>query len=122
MLLRGCDACRAVSGGLQSGAALIDVRLDVGSLPPRSSSQTVTGCRLGGFPVRRDLWGGERVVGGVLPRISIGTWGLCARLCLVLVCGGRYGLGGGSSLHPGIEFGRSRTSEGSSGGRKRGVV
>ena len=28
----------------------------------------------------------------------------------------------GSSLHSGIEFGRSRTSEGSSGGRKRGVV
>jgi hypothetical protein len=52
LLLRGCDACRAVSGGLQSGAALIGVRLDVGSLPPRSSSLTVTGCRLGGFPVR----------------------------------------------------------------------
>ena len=32
-----------------SEAALIDVRLDVGSLPPRSSSLTVTGCRLGGF-------------------------------------------------------------------------
>ena len=94
-LLRGCDACRAVGGGLQSGAALIGIRLDVGSLPPRSSSLTVTGCRLGGFPVRRDRWGGERVVGGVLPRISVGTWGLCARLCLVLVCGGRYGLGEG---------------------------
>jgi hypothetical protein len=26
------------------------------------------------------------------------------------------------SLHSGIEFGRSRTGEGSSGGRKRGVV
>ena len=26
------------------------------------------------------------------------------------------------SSHPGIEFGRSRTGEGSSGGRKRGVV
>jgi hypothetical protein len=34
-------------------------------------------------------------VGGVLPRISIGTWGLFDRLCLVLVCRGRYGLGGG---------------------------
>ena len=33
----------------------------------------------------------------------------------------RFG-GGGSSLHSGIEFGRSRTGEGSSGGRKRGVV
>jgi len=30
--------------------------------------------------------------------------------------------GRGSSLHPGIEFGRSRTGEGSSEGRKRGVV
>ena len=91
LLLRGCDACREVGGGVQSGAALIGVRLDVGSLPPRSSSLTVTGCRLGGFPVRRDWWGGERVVGGVLPRISVGTWGLCARLCLVLVCGGPGG-------------------------------
>jgi hypothetical protein len=33
LLLRGCDACRAVGGGLQSGAALISVHLDVGSLP-----------------------------------------------------------------------------------------
>jgi hypothetical protein len=71
---------------------------------------------------RRDWWGGELIVGGVLPRISLGTWGLCACLCLVLVCGGRYCLGGGSSLHPGIEFGRSRTCEGSLGGWKRGVV
>ena len=61
------------------------------------SSPTVTGCRLGGFPVGRDRWGGERVVGGVLPRIGIGTWGLCARLCLVLVCRGRYSLGEGFS-------------------------
>jgi len=30
--------------------------------------------------------------------------------------------GRGSSLHPGIEFGRSRTGGGSWGGRKRGVV
>ncbi len=29
---------------------------------------------------------------------------------------------GGSSLHSGIEFGRSRTGKGSSGGRKKGVV
>jgi hypothetical protein len=56
LLLRGCDTCRAVGGGLQSGAALIGVRLDVGSLPPRSSSPTVTGCRLGGFPSKgRDV-------------------------------------------------------------------
>jgi hypothetical protein len=93
VLLRGCDACRAVGGGLQSGAALIDVPLDVGSLPPLSSSPTVAGCRLGGFPVGHARWGVERIVGGV-PRINIGTWGLCDRLCLVLVCRGRYGLGG----------------------------
>jgi hypothetical protein len=50
-------------------------------------------------------------------------WGLCDRVRLVLVFRGRYGLGGGgSSLHSGIEFGRSRTGEGSSGGRKEGVV
>ncbi len=30
--------------------------------------------------------------------------------------------GFGSSLHSGIEFGRSRTGKGSSGGRKKGVV
>ena len=28
------------------------------------------------------------------PRINIGTWSLCDCLCLVLVCRGRYGLGG----------------------------
>ena len=66
VLLRGCDACRAVfcfwknnkrmiiiGGDLQSEAALIDVLLDVGSLPPRSSWPTVAGCRLGGFSVGR---------------------------------------------------------------------
>ncbi len=51
LLLRGCEACSAVGGALQSGAALIGVRLDVWSLPSGSSSQTVTGSRLGGFPV-----------------------------------------------------------------------
>ena len=34
------------------------------------------GCRLGGFPVGHDWWGGERVVGEVLPRIGIGD-GVC---------------------------------------------
>ena len=86
VLLRGCDACRAVGGGLQSEAALIDVLLDVGSLPPGSSSPTVAGCRLGGFSVGRDWWGGERIVGGVVPRINIGTWGLCDRLCHRSLC------------------------------------
>ena len=85
--------------------------------PPRSSSPTVVGCRLGGYLVGRDRWGGERGVGGVLPRINIRAdvwgessimtgvyelwcsstlhigWGLCDRVCLVLVCRGKYGLG-----------------------------
>ncbi len=59
-------ACSRVEGGNNGG----HVRRP---LPPSSSSPTVAGCRLGGFPVGRDLWGGERVVGGVLPRINIGT-------------------------------------------------
>jgi hypothetical protein len=79
VLVRGGGACRAVGGGLHSGATLIDVRLGVVPLPPRSSSPTVAGCRLGGYPAGRDRWGGERVVGGVLPRINIGigadVWG-----------------------------------------------
>jgi hypothetical protein len=87
-------------------------------VPPSSSSPTVAGCRLGGYPAGRDQWGGERVVGGVLSRINIGAnvwgesgimtgvnecwfsstlhirWGLCDRLCLVLVYRGRYSWGG----------------------------
>jgi hypothetical protein len=38
------------------------------------------------------------------------------------VCFFPYGLGGGSSLHSGIEFGRSRTGEGSSGEEEGGGV
>ncbi len=118
MLVRGCVAYCAVGVGLLSGATLVDVRLDVVPLPPRSSSQTVTGCLLGGYPVGRDQWGGDHIVGGVLPRINIDAdvwgessimagvyehwclstlhirWGLCDRLRLVLVCRGRYCLGG----------------------------
>jgi len=61
------------SAWVWSGAALVDVCLDVVPLPLRSSSQTVAGCRLGRYPAGRDRWGGERVVGGVLPRINIGA-------------------------------------------------
>jgi hypothetical protein len=75
-LVRGGGVFHAVGGGLRLGVALVDVRLDVVPLPPRSSSQTVAGCQVGGFPVGHDLWGGERVVGGVLPRISISD-GVC---------------------------------------------
>ena len=73
VLVRGGIACRAVGGGMRSRAALVDVRPDVVPLPPSSSSPTVAGWWLGGFPVGRDWWGGERIVGGVLPRINIGT-------------------------------------------------
>ena len=96
MLVLGFNTCCAVGGGLQSGATLIDICLDVGPPPPCSSSPTVTGCQLGGFPVGCDLWGGECDVVGVLPRINIDTWGLCDCLCLALVCRGRYCLGRGT--------------------------
>ena len=78
LLLRGCDACRTVGGGLQSGAAVIGIRLDVGSLPPRSSSLTVTGCSVG--------WVGflSNVIGGVESALwegcypaSVLTHGVC---------------------------------------------
>jgi hypothetical protein len=77
VLVRGFVAYRAVGGGLRSGAALVNVCLDVVPLPFRSSSPTVAGCQLGLYPDVRDQWGGECVVGGVLPRINIGTdvWG-----------------------------------------------
>ena len=72
-----------------------------------------------------DVWGESGIMTGVYERwcssaLHIG-WGLCDCLCLVLLCWGRYCLGVGV-LHSGIEFGRSRTCEGSSWGRKRGVV
>ena len=73
VLVRSGYACCAVGVGRRSGAALVDVRLGVVPFPPRSSSPTVAGCRLGGFPTGRDLWGGECVVGGVLTRINIGA-------------------------------------------------
>ena len=111
---------------------------DVGPLPPRSSSPPVAGCQLGGYPAGRDRWGGERVMGGALPRINIGgdVWGesnimtgVYQRWCsstlhigwgLVLVCRGRYGLGGvfllfilGSNLGGGVPV------RGLRGGRRR---
>jgi hypothetical protein len=58
-----------------------------------------------------DVWGESSTMTGVYQRWCSSTlhigWGLCDCVCLVLVCRGRYGLGGGSSLHSGIEFGRS---------------
>jgi hypothetical protein len=60
-----------------------------------------------------DVWGESSIMTGVYQRWCSSTlhigWDLCDRVCQVLVCRGRYGLGGrGSSLHSGIEFGRSR--------------
>ncbi len=74
-----------------------------------------------------NVWGESSIMTGVCEcwcssTLHIG-WGLCDRLRPVVVCRGRYGLGGGgSSLHSGIEFGRSRTGKESSGGKKKGVV
>ena len=75
-LVRGGGVFCAVCNGLRVGVALDYVRFDVVPLPPRSSSPTLTGCLLGWFPVGHDRWGGERVVGGVLPRIGIDD-GVC---------------------------------------------
>ncbi len=49
-LVQGGCVFRAVGGGLRLGVALVNVRLDVVPLPPRSSTPTVACCRLGGFP------------------------------------------------------------------------
>jgi hypothetical protein len=61
VLVRGGCAFRAVGGGLRLGFALV---LNVVHLLPRSSSQTVAGCRLGGIlldaigGVERAVWEG----------------------------------------------------------------
>jgi len=52
-------------GGLSSGAAPVVVGLDVVPLPPRSSTPTVAGCPLGGYPAGRDRWVGKRGAGGM---------------------------------------------------------
>jgi hypothetical protein len=65
VLAWGGGACHAVGGGLRSMAALVDVRFDVVPLPPSSSSQIVTGCRLGGYTAGRDRWDGKSTAGGM---------------------------------------------------------
>jgi hypothetical protein len=46
-----------------------------------------------------DVWGESSIMTGVFQRWCSSTlhigWGLCDRVCQVLVCRGRYGLGGG---------------------------
>jgi hypothetical protein len=51
--------------GLSSGAAPVVFRLYVVPFPSCSSSPTVAGCQLGGYPVGRDWWGGKRAAGGI---------------------------------------------------------
>ena len=62
MLVRGGCVFRVVSDGLRLGVALVDVRLDVVSLPPRSSSPTVAGCRLGVILLDVICWVSESAV------------------------------------------------------------
>jgi hypothetical protein len=87
VLVRGAlHASQSVSVCL--GGSPRDVRLDVVPLQPRSSSQTVAGCLLGGYPAGRDGWGGEHVVGRVLPRFNIDTnvWGELSIMAGVYQC------------------------------------
>jgi hypothetical protein len=65
LVRRTASPAHADFGGLSSGAAPVVVRLDVVPLLPRSSAPTVTGCRLGGYPVGRDRWDGKRAAGGM---------------------------------------------------------
>ena len=73
-IVLGGGACCAVSGGLRSGASLVDVRFDVLPLQPSSCSQTVAGVWLGGFPAGRDLW--EKILfrNGNLTLALAGWW------------------------------------------------
>jgi hypothetical protein len=57
VLVRGGGACRAVGGGLRSGVALVDVRLDVVTLPPRSSRRRWR--VVGWVGIMLDVIGGE---------------------------------------------------------------
>ncbi len=47
----------------------------------------------------KDVWGESSIMTGVHQRWCSSTshigWGLCDRVCLVLVCRGRYGFGEG---------------------------
>ncbi len=90
---------RGAPGGARSRPCGAAQRSCAGSGPlPRAGAQLpvhyvlllggVAGAAAAGLR-RMPRWGGERVVGGVLPRISVGTWGLCARLCLGVFGGPR---------------------------------
>ena len=73
-----------------------------------------------------DVWVESSIMTGVYEcwcssTLHIG-WGLCDSLCLVLLCGGRYGLGVGFFSLFWDRVWADRTGEGSSEGRKRVVV
>jgi hypothetical protein len=105
---------------LQPGTALVVVCLAVVTLPTRSTSPTVAGCRLVGCSV----------VSGLPLRCGRGV---TARLCLpgarsglpcpVPACCCRCRLArAGLGSHCGVELWLSRIGKGSSGGRKKGGV
>ena len=76
--------------------------------------------------VMSDVWVESSIMTGVYEcwcssTLHIG-WGLCDSLCLVLLCGGRYGLGVGFFSLFWDRVWADRTGEGSSEGRKRVVV
>jgi hypothetical protein len=62
-----------VGGGLQPGAALVVVCLAVVTLPPRSTTPTVAGCRLVGFSVVR---------GRPLRSRAVAGWSMHVCVCL----------------------------------------
>ena len=114
VVVRGGGVFHAVGGGLHLGVALVDVRLDVVPLPPSSSSATVRVVGWVGFLL--DMIGGvESVLWEGYYRASALTMGsVCSSMSSSCLRGQvRFG-GCGSSLPPGVEFGRSRTGEGSS--------
>ena len=72
-----------------------------------------------------DVWGESSITTGVHERWCSSTlhigWGLCDRLCLVLVCRGRYGLGGVVLLFIlGLNLDRVGPEMGLLGGGRRG--
>jgi hypothetical protein len=110
--------------GLQPGAALIVVRLAIVTLPPRSTTPSVAGCRLVGCIVISRGPLRSRAVAGVFQCFSVGLGPVLQ--CPVPACDSHGRLtGAGSGSHYGVEFGRSRTGlglVGVFGGRKKGVV
>jgi hypothetical protein len=72
-----------------------------------------------------DVWGESNIMTGVYEHWCSSTlhigWGLCDRLCLVLVCRGRYGLGGVFLLFIlGSNLGGGGPVRGLRGGGRRG--